>query len=215
VSIRIGRRLQIAAVFALIAAYAGLSHYCNARAGEDGARSLGAALALAPLLIVGSALLWRSAGPLTALLLAVLAAAILHHYWPLLEGNFSKVYLLQECSLWGLLAYGFGRSLRAGSTAVCTELADKVHGPLTPGEMRYARQVTAAWACFFGIITALNLGLYLAAPLRVWSLFVNFATLPLVAVMFAAEYAVRRRVLPQADRSGILATVRVFLASSR
>jgi hypothetical protein len=29
-----------------------------------------------------------------------------------------------------------------------------------------------------------------------------------------AEYAVRRRVLPQAERGGILATVRTFLAGS-
>jgi hypothetical protein len=31
--------------------------------------------------------------------------------------------------------------------------------------------------------------------------------------MFAAEYAVRRRVLPAAFHSGILTTVRVFFAS--
>ena len=33
--------------------------------------------------------------------------------------------------------------------------------------------------------------------------------------MFVAEYAVRRRVLPQVQRRGILAAVRVYFASSR
>jgi uncharacterized membrane protein len=44
-------------------------------------------------------------------------------------------------------------------------------------------------------------------------MFVNFIALPLVALMFVVEYAVRRRTLPETDRRGILATVRVFLSS--
>ena len=33
--------------------------------------------------------------------------------------------------MYGLLAVGFGRSLRAGDVALCTRLADRLHGPLT------------------------------------------------------------------------------------
>lgn len=214
---RVGRRLQVAAVFVLIAVYVGLSHYCNtlARGADGGANTLGAALALAPLLTISALLVWRSAAPLSALLLACLAAALLYFCWPLLERNFSKVYLLEECSLYGLLAFTFGRSLRAGDTPLCTRLADRVHGPLTPLELRYTRRVTAAWALLFGAITAAIFILFVSAPLRVWSLFANFGTLPLVALMFVAEYLVRRRVVPQADRRGILAAMQVFLASPR
>ena len=57
------------------------------------------------------------------------------------------------------------------------------------------------------------LALYLLAPMAIWSMFVNFIALPLVALMFLTEYAVRRCTLPDTDRRGILATVRVFLSS--
>jgi uncharacterized membrane protein len=59
------------------------------------------------------------------------------------------------------------------------------------------------------------LSLFVLAPLRIWSLFANFCVVPLVGLMFLAEYAVRRRVLPQVSRRGILAAIRVYFASSR
>jgi uncharacterized membrane protein len=98
--------------------------------------------------------------------------------------------------------------------ALCTQLADKIHGPLTPQEIRYTRRVTAAWALFFILIAAVTLGLFLFAPLRVWSLFANFCVLPLIGLMFVIEYTVRKHALPQVQRRGILAAVRVYFASS-
>jgi uncharacterized membrane protein len=205
----VGRWLQIAAASATLAAYTGLSHYCN----THGVGALGAVLALTPPLLLGLGLLWRStrawiAGPLT-----VAAALLLYDGWPQLEKKFSMVYLLQECSMYGLLAFGFARSLAPEETALCTRVADRLHGPLTPRELRYTRQVTAAWAIFFGTLTLTILALYLFGPLSIWSMFVNFIALPLIALMFAAEYMFRRRALPETDRRGILASVRVFLSS--
>lgn len=208
-SLRVGRGLQLAAASALLAAYTGLSHYCNIH----GIRGLGAVLALAPPLVLGSSLLWRSAPPWMAGPLTVAAALLLYYWWPQLEKKFSMVYLLQECGMYGLLAFAFGHSLGPGETALCTRLADRLHGPLTPRELRYTRQVTAAWAIFFAALTLAILSLYLFAPLAVWSLFVNFIALPLVALMFVAEYAVRCQALPETDRRGILASVRIFLSS--
>jgi uncharacterized membrane protein len=75
--------------------------------------------------------------------------------------------------------------------------------------------VTAAWAVFFFSIAAVSILLYLLAPLRIWSIYINFCVLPLVGAMFVAEYLVRRRVLPQNRRAGLLATVRVYLATSQ
>lgn len=206
---RVGRGLQLAAASVLLAAYTGLSHYCN----THGVRGLGAALALTPLLVIAVSLLWRSAPPWIAGPLTVAAALLLYYWWPQLEKKFSMVYLLQECGMYGLLAFGFGRTMRPGDTALCTRLADRLHGPLTPRELRYTRRITAAWAIFFAALTLTILSLYLFAPLAVWSLFVNFMALPLVGLMFVAEYAVRRRALPETYRSGILASVRVFLSS--
>ena len=205
-----GRRLQVAAATAFIVGYAGLSHYSNT-AGQ--ARGLGVALTLLPLLSLGCWLTWRSGHRWIALLVSVAAAYLLIRFRALLESNLSTIYLLQECVFYGLMAASFGWSLRKGHVALCTRFADKVHGPLSPQELRYTRQVTAAWAVFFVLMTAATLGFYLFAPLRVWSVFANFCSLPLVALMFACEYAVRRRVLPQV-KPGILSTLRVYFADS-
>jgi uncharacterized membrane protein len=203
------RRLQLAAIIAFLGAYAGLSHYSNIAQSHE----LGVGLALGPPLTLGLLLLWR-VHLAAAVLGAAAAAVLLRHYWPVLERSFTWVYLLQEGGLYSVLAASFGQSLFGGRVALCTQIADKVHGPLTPQELRYTRRVTAAWALFFVLITAATLGLFLFAPLRIWSLFANFCVLPLIALMFVAEYAVRRRVLPQVPRGGILAAVRVYFAGS-
>jgi uncharacterized membrane protein len=205
----VGRWLQIAAASATLAAYTGLSHYCN----THGVGALGAVLGLTPPLLLGLSLLWRSVRPWIAGPLTVATALLLYDCWPQLEKKFSMVYLLQECGMYGLLAFGFARSLASEDTALCTRLADRLHGPLTPREVAYTRQVTAAWAILFGALTLTILALYLLGPLSIWSMFVNFIALPLIALMFVAEYMVRRRALPKTDRRGILASVRVFLST--
>jgi uncharacterized membrane protein len=205
------RRLQLAAIILLVITYAGLSHYGNSAVNS---RNLGVALVLGPVLLVGLALLWRWVGPWAALPAAA-AALLLRHYWPVLEKNFSVVYLLQEVGLYGLLAASFGRSLIGQRVALCTQLADKIHGPLTAQELRYTRRITAAWALFFLLIIAATVGFFAFAPLRIWSLFANFCVIPLVALMFVAEYSVRQRALPQMPRQGILAAVKVYFAHPR
>jgi len=206
------RRLQLAAIVVFLVAYAGLSHYANSAAKTH---DLGVSLALGPVLAVGLLLVWRwTHHLLVALLAAAATAMLLRHYWPVLEKNFSLVYLLQEGGFYSLLAASFGRSLAGDRVALCTQLADQIHGPLTAQEVRYTRRVTAAWALFFVSITAATLSLFVYAPLRTWSLFANFCVVPLIGLMFVAEYAVRRRVLPQVQRRGILAGVRAYFASS-
>ena len=113
-----------------------------------------------------------------------------------------------------IMAFTFGRSLRKGSVPLCTQLADRVHGPLSALELRYTRGVTLAWVIFFLLNLAATFLLFEFAPLRAWSIFVNFCSLPLILLMFAAEYAVRRRVLPQVQGSGLMATLRVYFAHS-
>jgi uncharacterized membrane protein len=205
------RRLQLAAIVVFVAAYSGLSHYSNSVAKTH---DLGVALAVGPVLTVGLLLVWRWTHLLVALLAAVTAAVLLRHYWPVLEQNFSLVYLLQEAGFYSLMALSFGQSLRKHRVALCTQLADKVHGPLNAQEVWYTRRVTGAWSLFFILITAATLSLFFWAPLRIWSLFANFCAVPLMGLMFVAEYAVRRRVLPQIQRRSILAAVRVYFASS-
>ena len=206
-----GRRLQLAAVVLFFIAYSVLSHYSNL---NPQAHDLRTVLALAPMLTLGLVLLWRWSGALMALLAAAAAAYLLRAFWPLFAQNFSIVYLLQQAGFYSIMAFTFGRSLRKGSIPLCTQLADKVHGPLSALELRYTRQVTVAWVIFFLGNVAANFLLFEFAPLPVWSIFVNFCSLPLILLMFAAEYAVRRRVLPQVQSSGLIATLRVYFADS-
>jgi uncharacterized membrane protein len=205
------RRAQLAAVVAFLVAYAGISHYSNAVAKTH---DLGVALALGPVLTVGLVLVWRWTHPWVALLAAAAAVLLVRGYWGGLERNFPLVYLLQEAGFYSLMAVSFGQSLRKSRVALCTRLADQIHGPLSAQEVLYTRRVTLAWTLFFVAVTAATVALYLFAPLRTRSLFANFYVLPLIGLMFVAEYAVRRRVLPQAPRRGILAAVRVYFASS-
>ena len=206
-----GRRLQLAAVLLFFIAYSVLSHYSNL---NPQAHDLRTVLALAPMLTLGLVLLWRWSGTLVTLLAAAAAAYLLRAFWPLFAQNFSIVYLVQQTGFYSIMAFTFGRSLRAGSVPLCTQLADRVHGPLSELELRYTRQVTVAWVIFFLCNVAANFLLFEFAPLRVWSVFVNFCSLPLILLMFAAEYAVRRRVLPQVQSSGLIATLRVYFADS-
>jgi uncharacterized membrane protein len=204
---RWGRRLQIVAVAVLLIAYAGLSHYSNSSAQ---ARDLATLLALAPMLTLGGLMVWRWNGLLLALLLGAAVLLLLHHYWSLLIEEFSIVYLIQQAGFYMLMAWTFGRTLFKGRVPLCTEFADKIHGPLTALELRYTRGVTWAWVLFFLGNLSLTFVLFALAPLRTWSFFVNFVSLPLVLLMFVAEFAVRRRVLPQVQRHGLIATLRIY-----
>ena len=206
-----GRRAQLAAVLLFLVAYSVLSHYSNLNPQAHDLRTL---LALAPMLTLGLVLVWRWSGALIASLAAAAAALLLRAFWPLFAQNFPIVYLVQQVGFYFIMAFTFGRSLRKGSVPLCTQLADKVHGPLSALELRYTRRVTLAWVIFFLLNLAANVLLFEFAPLRAWSMFVNFCSLPLILLMFVAEYAVRRYVLPQVHRSGLIATLRVYFADS-
>ncbi len=206
------RRLQLAAVLLLLIVFSVLSHYSNL---DPQAHDLRTALALAPMLSLGLVLLWRWSGAPAAFLAATGTIFLLHALWPLFTQKFSIVYLIQQCGFYSIMAFTFATSLRQGRVPLCTTLADRVHGPLTEPELRYTRGVTVAWVVFFLLNLAATVLLFEFAPLPIWSLFVNFCSLPLIFLMFAAEYAVRRHVLPRTPgSSGLLATLRVYFADS-
>ncbi len=94
-----------------------------------------------------------------------------------------------------LLAWFFGRTLAGGRTPLVTAFARIVRGvsPLPPALERYTRQVTWAWCLFFVALVAVSAALAAFAPLAAWSLFANVLAAPLMAAMFAGEYAYRRR----------------------
>lgn len=207
--LRIARGVGIAAA---IAVYAGLMHRVNA-SGQPGI--LGAFLAMAPLFLIGLAMLSNTRLRLGGLLLLGLGGLVFWKTWPTIAQHSGVLFWLQDMGLLLTLLATFGRTLLGGRAPLCVTLAEMVHGPLSPLHERYARQVTVAWVVFFGLLAAISTLLFMLAPLTIWSVYANFMVLPLVALMFAAEYLVRRRVLPDASHGHILDAVNAYLKSSR
>lgn len=204
---RVARLLQVGAVGALAVAYACLAHYTNA----SGNRAAGAALALAPLCAVTLAAALRAG--LRGIAAALVACAGIAYAWPWLTAHYSLLYWLEHAGTQSLIGYAFARSLAHGREPLCSRFARMVHGALEPAVAAYTRALTRAWALFsFGMALASS-ALYLLAPLRVWSVFANFITGPLIALMFIGEYLLRRRLLPQIEHASILAGIEAYRAS--
>jgi uncharacterized membrane protein len=199
------RSVRVILIALAVVAYAVLAHLTNAVPGNE---SLGAILAIAPLWIAAVILAWRSTRRWFGLVACGLAALIAYAGWDDLRNHFTWLYLIQQAGTYGLLGISFGRSLVQPSVPLCTRFATLVHGPLSPAATRYTRSVTMAWTVFFAAMSCALLIVYVAAPLAAWSVFANFCTAPLVALMFLGEYLVRHRVLPDMQHASILDMVR-------
>lgn len=170
-----------------------------------------AVLAVAPFAALLLWFAWRSrrAGLMLGLWTLLMLVATLS--WKAIGAHLEWLYFITHVGINSVLFLTFARSLGPGRLAVCTDLAVVVHGTLSPPVLRYTRRVTLAWATFFGVMSAVSVVLFVVAPIAVWSAFANLLTLPLVALMFVAEYWIRTRVLPPEDCFGVLAGVRAYL----
>jgi hypothetical protein len=110
---------------------------------------------------------------------------------------------LAHWSLYTSLLATFALTLRRGHVPLITAMAARMHGTLSDEMTRYTRWVTVAWAMFFSAQLLTSVALFCFAPLTVWSVFVNLLDIPLVATMFAAEYACRLRVLRHPPRHSL------------
>ena len=198
-------------IAALLIAYPLLAHYTNESA-HDG--SLGALVAIAPVVLIALVLAWRSPRRFIMLGVLVLLCIALWTGWSALENHFGLVYWLQHVGMQLILFMTFGRTLIAGQQPLCTRFAHTVHAVVTPQHEIYTRQVTIAWTLFFGAMALASTLLFFLAPLATWSVFANFLTLPLVALMFTGEYWVRRWVLPEMRHMHLLDAVRAFRNTS-
>ena len=205
------RVLRWMVIAALVIGYPFLAHYTNKSAPGG---NLGALVAISPVVLIALVLAWRS--PRRSILLGVLVllCGALWAGWPMLENHFGLVYWLQHTGMQLILFMTFARTLFAGRKPLCTSFAEAVHAPLTPQHIIYARQVTVAWTLFFAAMALASTMLFFKAPLTTWSFFANFLTLPLVALMFIAEYWVRRVTLPDTKHTRILDAVRAFRDAS-
>jgi len=201
------RILRWLGIATLLIGYSLLAHYTNESAHNG---SLGALVAIAPVALLALVLAWRSPQRILMSGMFVLACAALWAGWSALEQHFGLVYWLQSLGMQLVLFITFARTLIAGRQPLCTRFAAALHAPLTPQQEIYTRQVTLAWSVFFAVMATASTLLFFLAPLSVWSVFTNFLTLPLVALMFIVEYWVRRRVLPDMQHAHILDAIRAF-----
>ena len=196
-----------AAMGVLLLAYPILAHYSTLKTSAD----MGTMLAVLPITAIAFSLAWRS--PRRVLMLAFLgfALAVLGGSWGMLQQHFGWLYFFQHVGTHLALGLMFGLTLLNGRQALCSRFAVAIeHGILSPVVSRYTRQVTVAWTIYFVLMAVTSTLLFCLAPIEDWSIFANFLTPLLLLLMFLAEYCVRLHVLPQANHSSLIATVRVF-----
>jgi uncharacterized membrane protein len=201
------RGLRWAAIASACLAYAVLSHLAAADPHPD---LWDAAVAMAPLVLLAGVLAWRSPHRRWMLTLCLAGAAVLYAVSAWLVQHYNWVFLLQHAGIQALLGLAFARTLRAGQIPMVSRFAAVIHGPLSPALARYTRQVTWAWTLYFTVMTGLSLLLFWLAPVAVWSAFANLLNLPLLILMFAAEYVVRLFLLEPSDRAGPLEAIRAY-----
>ncbi len=131
----------------------------------------------------------------------------------LLKLGFVTVSALSHWGIYASLLAGFALTLRPGHEPLITGMARRLHGGLDAELAAYTRKVTIAWSLFFASQLTVSVTLFCLAPLVIWSFFVNILDIPLVASMFAAEYAIRLRCLSNPPRHS-LATIISMVAES-
>lgn len=147
-----------------------------------------------------------------------LFAAIAAGLWALAHTPYAQASLLAPPVLFvGLVAWLFGRSLRAPREALITRIVaglDHCRPEQLPAPLyRYTRKLTAAWALLLAVLALVNGMLALIAvpggvlaqlghppawgvPREHWSLIANLLNYGVVGGFFVGEYALRRRFFP-------------------
>jgi uncharacterized membrane protein len=173
------------------------------------------AIALLPYLAVLCVLAWRSRHRYALLLACGAVAWLAWRHLGAIGDHAAWVYFAQHVGGNVILALVFGITLAGNRVPLCTRIASAEHDPLEPGLARYTRQVTQAWTIFFAANAGISALLFIYAPVVVWSTFANVLGLPLVALMFGAEYLVRRRRLPHIRHASILGAIRGYVHLTR
>ena len=115
--------------------------------------------------------------------------------------------------LYGTLFVVFAATLLPGRTDVVTRVALRLNPRFHAGMGSYTRHVTMAWCGFFAGQVVVSALLLRFAPVDWWLLFVNGLNVPLVVLMFVAEYVVRRRRFPGTQSADIATMVRSWRQS--
>jgi uncharacterized membrane protein len=112
--------------------------------------------------------------------------------------------------LYGSLFVVFAATLLPGRTDVATRMAQRLNARFHDGMRSYTRGVTIAWCVFFAGQIMVSAILLRFAPVHWWLLFINGLSVPLVVLMFLAEYAIRRHRFPGGQSTDLATMVRGF-----
>jgi uncharacterized membrane protein len=204
---RLKKACRWAAIIVICLGYPLLSHMFASSSTPSFA---GALVAMAPLSVLALVMAWRSSRRIASLALCLAGFAVLYLCGDWLVVHYNWVFLLDHAGTNALLCLAFGRTLANGREPMISHFARIVHGDLTPALVSYTRAATWAWVFYFGGVSALSLLLFWQASPEIWSAFANLGSLPLLALMFAGEYAVRCYVLPASQRAGPLESIRAY-----
>lgn len=141
-------------------------------------------IALVPLCLPLLALRWRAW--LALLVLAAAFAGLVH--W----GGGVVLLFLPSVAIPAMLAWFFGRTLRAGREPLIASVALAAR-PATPDYLlRYSRSLTVFWTALFVAIAAWDLALAALAPHAAWSAMANCGNYLVIGAAVGGEYLFRR-----------------------
>ena len=188
--------------------YEGLVHWAVVSGNALGAGPL---FSLAPMFMLLCWMVWRKSRVACVVALLPLGGgmiALVSGHQPAFD--LKVFYPAPHITVYLLLLWFFARTLRAGSEPLATRIARHQHGALPAEIERYTRQVTWAWCIFFAIMAGASALLFAFAPLAAWSWFANVLNIPLLILMFVAEYAVRLLRFPAFSHASFFTAIHAF-----
>ena len=193
--------------------YEGLVHWAVV---SGNALSAGPLFSLVPIFVPLCWMVWRKSRVACVsglLILGIGMIALVSGHQPALD--FKVFYPAPHIMVYLLLLWFFARTLPAGREPLVTGIARHEHGALPAEIERYTRQVTWAWCIFFAIMAGTSALLFAFAPLAAWSWFANVLNIPLLMLMFVAEYAVRLLRFPAFSHASFFTSIHAFRALRR
>jgi len=106
--------------------------------------------------------------------------------------NYQLIIKLIPLSVNSLLLWLFASTLGKDRIPLITRFASLMRKDMPPAVIIYTRWATVAWSVYFLLMTILLLLFSVYASLEVWSFFSNILSYFLLAMMFLAEFIVRR-----------------------
>jgi uncharacterized membrane protein len=146
------------------------------------------------------------------------AAAALLLGWLVARGggaDINRLYVLQHAAIHASLGLSFALTLRPGTTALITLMAERIHEVFSPEMRAYTRWLTGVWVAYFAGMVVVSLVLYALAPWPWWSFFCNVLTPIAATSLFVGEHLLRYRRHPDFERASLARVLKAYRAAGR